>query len=61
VSWGGEINRAVQSPLIHIGSLWVWWLLPAGLALTLALVGFTMIGVALEPRFNPRWSRSAHA
>ena len=61
VSWGAEISRAVQSPLIHIGSLWVWWLLPAGLALTLALVGFTMIGVALEPRFNPRWSRSSHA
>ena len=61
VSWGAEINRAVQSPLINIGSTWLWWLLPAGLALTLALVGFTMIGVALEPRFNPRWSRVGQA
>ena len=61
VSWGAEINRAVASPQIYLGSLWIWWLLPAGLALTVALVGFTIIGVALEPRFNPRWSRAAHA
>lgn len=61
VSWGAEINRAVQSPQIYLGALWVWWLLPAGLALTVALVGFTIIGVALEPRFNPRWSRAARA
>jgi len=61
VSWGAEINRAVASPQIYLGSLWIWWLLPAGLALTVALVGFTIIGVALEPRFNPRWSRAARA
>lgn len=61
VSWGAEINRAVASPQIYLGSLWLWWLLPAGLALTTALVGLTIIGVALEPRFNPRWSRVAHA
>lgn len=55
VSWGGEINRAATSPEIHIGLTWVWALLPAGLLLMLALVGFTIIGVALEPRLNPRW------
>ena len=58
VSWGAELNRALDSDLITIGSLWVWWLVPFGLALTLAILGFTIIGVALEPRFNPRWSRS---
>ncbi|HUR17476.1 MAG TPA: ABC transporter permease [Acidimicrobiales bacterium] len=58
VSWGSELNRALQSPQIYVGSLWLWWLLPAGLALTLAVLGFTFIGVGLEPRFNPRWSRA---
>ncbi len=58
VSWGAELNRALDSDLITIGSLWLWWLVPFGLALTLAILGFTIIGVALEPRFNPRWSRS---
>lgn len=54
VSWGAEIIRAATSPQIGIGSLWLWWLLPAGLALTFALCGFTFMGVALEPQFNPR-------
>lgn len=57
VSWGAELNRALSSPQITIGSLWVWWLLPAGLALTLAILSFTFIGVGLESRFNPRASR----
>ena len=57
VSWGGEINRALDDPQIFIGSLWLWWMVPFGVALTLAIMGFTLIGVALEPRFNPRWAR----
>ncbi|HWH34654.1 MAG TPA: ABC transporter permease [Acidimicrobiales bacterium] len=58
VGWGTMLNRALENPQIYLGSLWLWWLLPAGLALTLAVLGFTFIGVGLEPRFNPRWSRS---
>jgi peptide/nickel transport system permease protein len=54
VSWGAELNRALSNPEIYIGSLWLWWLLPAGLALTLAILSFTFIGVGLESRFNPR-------
>ena len=57
VSWGAEINRALGDDQIFFGSLWLWWLLPFGVALTLAIMGFTLIGVALEPRFNPRWRR----
>ena len=57
VSWGGEINRSLDNPQIFIGSLWLWWMVPFGVALTLAILGFTIIGVALEPRFNPRWRR----
>jgi peptide/nickel transport system permease protein len=58
VSWGAELERAVSSPQIQIGSLWLWWLMPFGLALTFAIFGFSLIGVALEPRFNPRWRRA---
>lgn len=58
VSWGAELNRALTHTQISIGSLWLWWLVPFGLALTLAILGFTIIGVALEPRFNPRWARA---
>jgi len=58
VSWGQELNRAMDSPSIRIGSLWVWWLLPVGLALTFSIFGFTLIGLGLEPRFNPRSSRA---
>lgn len=57
VSWGAMLNRALENPQIYIGDLWLWWLLPAGLALTFAVLGFTFIGVGLEPRFNPRWNR----
>ncbi len=57
VSWGAEINRALGNAQIAIGSLWLWWLVPFGVALTVAVSGLTLIGVALEPRFNPRWSR----
>lgn len=58
VSWGDEMQRAMTDQQIAIGSLWLWWLVPVGLALTLAIVGFTLIGVALEPRFNARTSRA---
>jgi peptide/nickel transport system permease protein len=58
VSWGAELQRAVTSPQIQLGSLWLWWLVPFGLALTFAIFGFSLIGVALEPRFNPRWARA---
>ena len=54
VSWGADMNRALANPQITIGSLWVWWLLPVGLALTVAILGFTFVGVGLETRFNPR-------
>ena len=58
VGWGTMLNRAITSPQIYLGSLWLWWLLPAGMALTLAVLGFTFIGVGLEPRFNRRSDRA---
>lgn len=58
VSWGADLNRALGDPQIYIGQLWLWWLLPPGLALTVTVLGLTFVGVALEPRFNPRWARA---
>jgi len=58
VSWGAELNRALEGGQVFLGSTWLWSLLPPGLALTLAVLGFTFIGVGLEPEFNPRWRRA---
>jgi peptide/nickel transport system permease protein len=57
-SWGMMLNRALAQPNICFSPLWTWWVLPPGFAITLALLGFTFVGVALEPIFNPRWRRS---
>lgn len=58
VSWGAVLNRALGSPGVYVTSQWVWWVLPAGLAITLAAIGLAFLGVALEPRSNPRWERT---
>ncbi|CAN5500868.1 ABC transporter permease [soil metagenome] len=59
VSWGLTLNRALSEPSIYFSDMWTWWVLPPGLAITVAVVGFTFVGVGLEPRFNPRWLRSS--
>jgi peptide/nickel transport system permease protein len=58
-SWGMMLNRALSQPAIYFSPMWIWWVLPPGFAITLALLGFTFVGVALEPTFNPRWRRAA--
>ena len=55
VSWGTILNRALDYQGLYYSSLWVWWVVPAGLATTLAALGFAFVGVGLEPRFNPQW------
>jgi peptide/nickel transport system permease protein len=59
VSWGQMLNRALSQQSIYFSPLWVWWVLPPGLAITALLLGFTFIGVSLEPTFNPRWRRAS--
>lgn len=59
VSWGTVLDRAFRHQGLYLGDLWLWWVLPAGVAITLAVVGFTLLGVGLEPVFNPRWRRAA--
>jgi len=58
ISWGLMLSRALSQQAIYFSHMWVWWVLPAGFAITLTVLGFTFVGVALEPSFNPRWLRS---
>lgn len=58
VSWGAILNRALAHEGIYFSSIWLWWVLPAGLAITLAALGLSFLGVGLEPRSNPRWRRA---
>ncbi|MDQ3569660.1 MAG: ABC transporter permease [Actinomycetota bacterium] len=58
VSWGLMLNKALAHPGIYFTPMWPWWILPAGFAITLAVVGFTFLGMGLEPVLNPRWRRT---
>jgi peptide/nickel transport system permease protein len=51
VSWGSMINDARQWIFLDA---WRWWLVPAGVALSLTIVAITLIGSALEPALDPR-------
>jgi len=63
VSWGRTLNNALAQQSIYFSDMWPWWVLPSGIAITLAVLGFTFVGVGLEPTFNPRsvrtWLRAA--
>jgi len=54
ISWGLMLNRALAQQAIYFSPMWVWWVLPAGFAITMTLLSFTFVGVALETSFNPR-------
>ncbi|HEY41140.1 MAG TPA: ABC transporter permease [Dehalococcoidia bacterium] len=51
VSWGSMINDARQWIFLDA---WRWWLVPAGVALSITIVAITLIGSALEPALDPR-------
>ncbi|MDP8970521.1 MAG: ABC transporter permease [Actinomycetota bacterium] len=57
VSWGLMLNRAVFQPGLYFTPLWTWWVLPPGFAIALAVLGFALLAVGLEPLMNPRWRR----
>ncbi len=58
VSWGEVLNRALLHEGLYFSPLWTWWVLPAGLAITVSVLGFTLLGIGLEPRFNPGWRQA---
>ena len=59
VSWGLMLNRALLQQGLYFSPEWTWWVLPAGLAITLAILGFTFVGVGIESVFNVRMRRAS--
>lgn len=59
VSWGLMLNRALLHPGLYFTDAWMWWVLPAGFAITLAVMGLAFLAVGLEPVLNPQWDRPA--
>jgi peptide/nickel transport system permease protein len=51
VSWGSMISDAREWIFLNA---WLWWLVPAGVALSMTIVAITLIGSALEPALDPR-------
>jgi len=54
VSWGRMMQHALRFTYLDV---WKWWLLPPGLALSLTLGAFALLGFALETVFHPRLRR----
>jgi peptide/nickel transport system permease protein len=51
VSWGTIMREAVDYSYMDV---WSWWLLPAGLVLSMTILSFTFIGHTFEPIMEPR-------
>lgn len=52
VSWGGVLQNAYDAAAIDVGA-W-WYYLPAGVAILLVVLSFTLVGRALEEILDPR-------
>ena len=52
-SWGIMLANASSNNALLTGA-WKWWMVPAGLALTLVVLGFAFTGYAFEERADPR-------
>jgi peptide/nickel transport system permease protein len=55
VSWGSMINQALFQGAVTRGA-W-WYILPPGIAILVVVLGFTLIGRAIENILNPRSPR----
>jgi len=51
VSWGMMMKKALDFSYMDA---WTWWLIPAGVALSLTIIAITFIGHSLEPAMDPR-------
>ena len=57
ISWGTILYFA-NARNAFLTDAWVWWIVPPGVALTLAVVGFAFLGYAVEERADPRLARA---
>lgn len=59
LSWGKMLHYALQYIYLDV---WLWWLLPVGLSLSLLVISFAAIGYVLEEILDPRLggNRNAH-
>jgi len=55
VSWGSMINQAFFQGAVSAGA-W-WYILPPGIAILVVVLGFTLVGRAVENILNPRMAR----
>lgn len=55
-SWGSMLALA-QSRNAFLTDAWLWWILPPGIAIALTVMGFALIGNALEERSRPVLAR----
>jgi peptide/nickel transport system permease protein len=51
VSWGTMMRNAIEYSYMDA---WLWWLIPAGLALSITILSLACIGHTLEPFMEPR-------
>lgn len=51
ISWGMMMRDALRFSYLDV---WLWWLVPTGIALSLTIVGLTFVGHAAEPVIDPR-------
>ncbi len=56
VSWGSMLNQALAQGAISRGA-W-WYVIPPGIAILVVVLGFTLVGRAVEHILNPRMQRS---
>lgn len=56
-SWGMMIRYALNYRGIYLSPIWVWWLLPPSICISLLILGFTLLGVGLEERSDTRFER----
>ncbi len=57
VSWGSVLNEALRHQGLYFTTLWTWWVLPAGIAISIAVLAFTFLAVGLEPWLRPQLAR----
>lgn len=57
VSWGSMLNQALAQGAVTRGA-W-WYVIPPGIAILVVVLGFTLVGRAVEQILNPRMQRSS--